>query len=68
MFNVLDEAEGGVVPGLDGVDRGEDGGACVEGCDDTRLGDGDGLLFHGFMEDGTCCSVYFILNDANNED
>ena len=67
-MNVFGDAEGGVVTGLDRVGACEDGGVCVEGCSDDHLGDGDGLLFHGFVEDGTCCSGHFILNDANIED
>ena len=67
-MNVIDDTEGGVVPGLDGVGGGEDGGTCIEGCDDARLGNGFGLLFHSLVEDGTCCSGHFILNDASIED
>ena len=44
---------------------GEDGGACVEGADDSGLGDGEGLLLHDLMEDGTCAVRHLVkLVDA----
>jgi hypothetical protein len=42
-----------VVLAADGVGGGEDGSTGVEGSNDTGLRDGNGLLFHHFVEDGT---------------
>jgi hypothetical protein len=35
------------------ISRGEDGGASIESGDDASLGDGDCLLLHRLVEDGS---------------
>lgn len=47
----------GIVPSIQGISCGEDGSACIKGGGDTSLGDGDGLLFHDFVDS---CSVRFL--------
>ena len=56
-----------LVAPADGVGRGEDGRAGVQGGLDARLGDGDGLLFHGFVDGHLVLGVHLIklINTAD---
>ena len=49
-----------VVAAEDGVGGGEDGGAGVEDGGDAGFGDGDGLLFHGFVDGDAVFVAHFV--------
>ncbi len=53
---------------LDGVGGGEDGRARIQGADDSRLGDGQRLLLHHFVQDGASALVHLVklVNAANS--
>lgn len=55
-------AQGGfaVVAASHGVGGREDGGARIEGGLDAGFGDGDGLLFHGFVDGDLVGEVHFV--------
>ncbi len=59
-FDVLGERDGAVVAAADGVGGGDDGAAGLEGGDDAGFGDGDGLLFHGFVDGGAVLVVHLV--------
>ena len=58
--DVLDRGDPGVVAAVERVSSGEDGGAGVEGGGDAGFGDGDGLLFHDFVDGGAVAVVHFV--------
>jgi len=61
------ERFGFIISPSNGIRRSEDGGSCVEGRLDASLGNGDGLLFHGFMDGNLIPWVHFIkFVDATN--
>ena len=51
---------GAVVAAADGVGGGDDGAAGLECRDDAGFGDGDGLLFHRFVDGGAVGVVHFV--------
>ena len=58
--DIVGERSGAVIPAVDGVGGGDNGTACLEGGDDTGFGDGDGLLFHCFVDGGTVLVVHLV--------
>ena len=62
-------AEGGfpVVAPSDWIGSGEDAGSCVQRGLDSGFGDGNGLLFHCFVDGYLVANVHFIkfINGAN---
>ena len=56
-----------LVAPADGVGRSEDGRAGVQGGLDARLGDGDGLLFHGLVDGHLVLGVHLVelINTAD---
>ena len=56
-LDVLTERHGAVVAATDRVGGSHDGTASLQCCDDTSLGDGDGLLLHCFVNG---CSVLVV--------
>ena len=59
-LDVLLERLAPVVLAVDGVGRGEDAGARVEGGLHPRLGDGDGLLLHGLVYGHLVVQVHLV--------
>ena len=59
-FDVLGEGDSAIVAAADGIGGGDDGAARLEGGDDASFGDGDGLLFHGFVDGGAVLVVHFV--------
>ena len=58
--DVLNGGESWVVTAVEGVGGCEDGCASVEGGGDACFGNGDGLLFHDFVDRGTVSIVHFV--------
>ena len=63
--DVLDGGDLGVVSTVERVGSSEDGGSSVESGSDSGFGDGDGLLFHDFVDGGSIRLVHLVeLVDA----
>ena len=58
--DILDGGESWVVTAVEGVGGCEDGCASVEGGGDACFRDGDGLLFHDFVDRGAVSVVHFV--------
>ena len=56
-----------VVLAVDGVGSGNDRTSCVEGGVDSGFGNGDGLLFHDFV-DGDAVDVRHFVEFVNADD
>ena len=56
--HILGKGHGGVIATPNGVRRGDDGAASLEGCHDPRLRDGNTLLLHGLVDAGTILVIH----------
>ena len=60
QVNVVCETEGLVVDALEWVGRSNDSAPGLQLGNDARLGDGDSLLFHGFVDGSAVVVVHFV--------
>lgn len=60
QLDVLGEGQGGVVAAPNGVGRGDDGAAGLQGGDDAGLADADALLLHGLVDGGAIGVVHLV--------
>ena len=65
--DILSQTLTSVISTSDGIGSSQDGGSCIQGSRDTCLGDGDCLLFHGFVDSHLVGIFHFIefINTAN---
>ena len=59
-LDVLGKGDGAIVAPSDRIRGGDDGAAGLERSDDASFGDGDGLLFHGFVDGGAVLVVHLV--------
>ena len=59
-LNVLGERDGGVIATANGIRCCDDGTACLEGGNDAGFGNGNGLLFHCFVDGSSVLIIHFI--------
>ena len=60
QFHVLAKGDGAVVAAADRIGGGDDSAAGLEGGDDACFRNGDGLLFHGFVDRRSILVIHLV--------